>query len=91
MDSRRAGFTVEEFVSDLGINLRVVVDRWMPVDMAIVIDSSRIHIKPLQGRSFFLEKLAKTGDAEKWQVIGEYTMEVKQAAKAHAVHWNLKQ
>lgn len=90
MDSRRAGFTVEEFVSDLGVNLRVVVDRWMPSDMAIVIDSSHIHIKSLQGRAFFLEKLAKTGDAEKWQIVGEYTMEVKQAAKAHAIHWNLK-
>jgi len=91
MDSRRAGFTVEEFVSDLGVNLRVVVDRWIPSDFAIVIDSSRVHIKPLQGRSFFLEKLAKTGDSEKWQIVGEYTMEVKQAAKAHAIHWNLKQ
>ena len=91
MDSRRAGFTVEEFVSDLGISLRVVVDRWIPSDMAIVIDSSRIMIKPLQGRSFFLEKLAKTGDSENWQIVGEYTMEVKQAAKAHAIHWNLKQ
>jgi len=91
MDSRRAGFTVEEFVSDLGISLRVVVDRWIPSDMAIVIDSSRVMIKPLQGRSFFLEKLAKTGDSENWQIVGEYTMEVKQAAKAHAIHWNLKQ
>lgn len=91
MDSRKAGFVVEEFVSDLGINLRVVVDRWIPSDMAIVIDSSRIAIKPLQGRSFFLEKLAKTGDSENWQIVGEYTMEVKQAAKAHAIHWNLKQ
>jgi len=91
MDSRRAGFTVEEFVSDLGINLRVVVDRWIPSDMAIVIDSSRCLIKPLQGRAFFLEKLAKTGDSEKWQIVGEYTMEVRQAAKAHAIHWNLKQ
>ncbi len=91
LDSRRAGFTVEEFVSDLGINLRVVVDRWIPTDMAFVVDSSRILIKPLQSRSFFLEKLAKTGDAEKWQVVGEYTMEVKNAAKAHAIHWNLKQ
>jgi len=91
MDSRRAGFTVEEFVSDLGVNLRVVVDRWIPSDMAIVIDSSRIAIKPLQGRAFFLEKLAKTGDSENSQIVGEYTMEVKQAAKAHAIHWNLKQ
>lgn len=88
MDSRRAGFTVEEYVSDLGINLRVVVDRWIPSDMAIIIDSTKIAIKSL--RPFYLEKLAKTGDAEKWQIVGEHTMEVKQAAKAHAIHWNLK-
>jgi len=88
MDSRRAGFTVEEYVSDLGINLRVVVDRWIPSDIAIIVDSTKLAIKSL--RPFSLEKLAKTGDAEKWQIVGEHTMEVKQAAKAHAIHWNLK-
>lgn len=91
LDSRRAGFTVEEFVSDLGINLRVVVDRWIPVDVAMVMDSSRVKVVPLSGRSFFLEKLAKTGDAENFQIVGEYTAVVKNAAKAHAIHWNLKQ
>lgn len=91
LDTRRAGFTVEEFVSDLGIVLPVVVDRWMPSDTCLVIDASRVKILPLQTRGFFLEKLAKTADADKWQIVGEYTMEVKQAAKAHAVHSNLKQ
>lgn len=91
LDSRRAGYTVEEFVTDLGVNLRIIVDRWVPNDVAMVLDSSRIKIMPLQGRSFFLEKLAKTGDAEKWQIVGEYTMEVRNAAEAHAYHFNLKQ
>ena len=90
LDSRRAGFTVEEFVTDLGVNLRVVVDRWVPSDVAVVLDSSRVKIMPLQGRAFFLEKLAKTGDAENWQIVGEYTMEVRNAAEAHAFHFNLK-
>lgn len=91
MDARRSGYTVEEFVTDLGVNLRVIVDRWMPADCALILDSSRVKIKPLQGRAFFLEKMAKTGDREQWEVVGEYTMEVKNAAKAHAIHWNLKQ
>lgn len=90
LDTRRSGFTVEEFVTDLGVNLRVVVDRWVPSDVAIVLDSSRVKIMPLQGRAFFLEKLAKTGDAENWQIVGEYTMEVRNAAEAHAYHFNLK-
>lgn len=91
LDTRRAGFTVEEFVTDLGNTLRVVVDRWMPSDTALVLDSSKIKVMPLQGRAFFLEKLAKVGDSSDWQIVGEYTMEVRNANEAHAIHGNLKQ
>ncbi len=90
LDSRRAGYTVEEFVTDLGWNLRVVVDRWVPNDVAMVLDSSKLKVLPLQGRAFFLEKLAKTGDSNDWQIVGEYTMEVRNAGQAHAYHFNLK-
>ncbi len=91
LDSRGAGFTVEHFVTDLGQNLRVVVDRWVPVDVALVLDSSKLSIHPLQGRAFFLEKLAKVGDSNDWQIVGEYTMEVRNASQAHAYHRNLRQ
>lgn len=90
LDSRRSGYTVEEFVTDLGVNLQVVVDRWVPNDVAIVIDASRVKIMPLRTRAFTLEKLAKTGDSDDWQIVGEYTMEVRNAAEAHAYHFNLK-
>lgn len=91
LDSRRAGFYVEEFVTDLGVNLPIILDRWVPGDTCFVVDATRIKVKPLQGRGFFLEKLARTGDADKFQIVGEYTMEVKNGSKAHAVHTNLKQ
>ncbi len=90
LDSRRAGYTVEEFVTDLGMNLRVVVDRWVPNDVALVLDSTKLKVMPLNGRAFFLEQLAKTGDSTNWQIVGEYTMEVRNAAQAHAYHRNLK-
>jgi hypothetical protein len=91
MDTRRAGFTNEEFVTDLGVNLRVIVDRWMPVDVCVVGDSSRIKVLPLTGRAMFLEKLAKTGDAERWQIVGEYTAEFRNANETLAYHNKLKQ
>lgn len=90
MDTKRAGYTVEEFVSDLGINLNIIVDRWVPNDVCIVFEKARVKIMPLNGRSFFLEALAKTGDSNDWQIIGEYTMEVRNA-NAMAMHNNLKQ
>jgi len=91
LDTRRAGYTVEEFVSDLGVNVQVVLDRWVPTDVALVIDANRVKVMPLQGRSFFLEKLAKVGDSNDWQIVGEYTAEVRNAAEAHSYHFNLKQ
>ena len=91
LDTRKAGYTIEEFVTDLGMNLRVIVDRWVPTDVVIVGDSSKIKVMPLNGRAFFLEKLGKTGDSNDWQIVGEYTMEVRNASEAHAYHFNLKQ
>ena len=90
LDSRRAGYTVEEFVSDLGGNLRIIVDRWVPNDVCVVFERSRVKIMPLKGRAFFLEKLGKTGDSDDWQIVGEYTMEMRNADGA-AYHDNLKQ
>jgi len=90
LDDRRAGYTVESFVSDLGITLQVIVDRWMPKDVAIIFDSSKVKIMPLNGRAMFLEQLAKTGDSNDWQIVGEYTMEVRNADAA-CYHFNLKQ
>jgi len=90
-DSKRAGYVVEQFISDLGFDLKVIVDRWMPIDVAIVGDSSKVKIMPLNGRAFSLEQLAKTGDSDDWQIVGEYTMEVRNADAAHSFHSNLKQ
>lgn len=90
LDTRRAGYTVEEFVSDLGINLRVVVDRWVPNDVCIVYKKSQVKIMPLRSRAFFLERLGKTGDSWDWQIVGEYTMEMRNASAA-SCHTNLKQ
>lgn len=90
LDTRRAGYTVEEFVSDLGVNLRVIVDRWVPNDVCIVFQRDKVKIMPLSGRAFFLEQLAKTADSNDWQIVGEYTMEVRNASAA-CYHFNLKQ
>ena len=68
----------------------VVVDRWVPNDVAIVFERGRIKILPLSGRAFFLEKLGKTGDSDDWQIVGEYTMEFRNASAA-CYHDTLKQ
>jgi hypothetical protein len=67
---------VSVYESDFGV-CRVVVSRWMPADSLLLLDSSRIEVMPLEGRSFHYKPLAAVGDAATGQVIGEYTMEMR--------------
>lgn len=64
---------VSVYESDFGV-ARVIMSRWAPPDALLLLDSSRIEVNPLAGRSFHYKPLAATGDAENGQVIGEYTL-----------------
>ncbi len=67
---------VSVYESDFGV-CRVVLSRWVPADTVLLLDSSRVSVLPLQGRSFQFKPLAATGDCVSGQVIGEYTLEMK--------------
>ncbi|GAB4109666.1 MAG: hypothetical protein Kow00105_18400 [Phycisphaeraceae bacterium] len=67
---------VSTYESDFGV-CRVILSRWVPQDTVLLLDSSRIDVLPLAGRSFGFKKLASTGDSESGQVIGEYTLELR--------------
>ncbi|MHC4423204.1 MAG: SU10 major capsid protein [Planctomycetota bacterium] len=67
------------YESDFGI-CRIVTTRWMPQDAALFLDSSRISVLPLAGRSFHFKPLASSGDYECGELIGEYTVELKNEA-----------
>ncbi len=71
------------YESDFGVQ-RVILSRWVPADTLLLLDSSRIGVVPLQGRSFHYKPLAATGDSEAGMVLGEYTLEFKNE-NAHAM------
>lgn len=74
---------VSVYESDFGV-CRVVMSRWVAPDAALLLDSSRISVLPLAGRSFHFRPLANTGDSARGQVLGEYTVECRNE-EAHAV------
>jgi hypothetical protein len=71
------------YESDFGV-CRIVTTRWMPQDAALFLDSSRVNVLPLAGRSFHFKPLASGGDYECGELIGEYTAELKNEA-AHGL------
>ena len=70
---------VDYYESDFGL-CRIVVTRWMPQDAVLLLDSSRVNVLPLAGRSFYFKPLASSGDYECGELIGEYTLELKNEA-----------
>jgi len=93
-DSRSYGATdttftdmVSLYESDFGI-CRIVTTRWLPRDAVLFLDSSRISVLPLAGRSFHFKSLASAGDYECGELIGEYTLELRNEA-AHGLIRNL--
>jgi len=88
--NRRFGAQTERFKdmvsvyeSDFGV-CRVVLSRWVPPGQVLLLDSSRVHVMPLAGRSFHYKPLAATGDRESGIVLGEYTLELRNE-NAHGV------
>jgi len=71
------------YESDFGV-CRIVTTRWIPQDAVLLLDSSRINVLPLAGRSFHFKPLASSGDYECGELIGEYTLELKNEA-AHGM------
>jgi len=67
---------VSMYESDFGV-CRIVTTRWMPQDTALLLDSSRLGVLPLAGRSFHFKPLASGGDYECGELIGEYTLELR--------------
>jgi len=74
---------VSTYESDFGV-CRIVLSRWVPAGMVLLLDSSRVDVMPLSGRSFHYKPLAVTGDKESGQILGEYTLELRNES-AHGV------
>ncbi|RMH26186.1 MAG: hypothetical protein D6693_07705 [Planctomycetota bacterium] len=78
---------ISVYESDFGV-ARVILSRAVPDNTILLLDSSRIDVLPLAGRSFHFKPLASQGDRDAGQVIGEYTLELRNE-NAHAVITNL--
>ena len=75
-DAGRYKDLISLYESDFGV-CRVVLSRHVPAGTVLLLDSSRIEVMPLAGRSFHYRPLARTGDRDAGQVVGEYTLELR--------------
>lgn len=84
------GSYVTTFVSDQGDVMTLVADRNFDKDKVALLDPSKVALVPLQNRQFQDKDATPAGaDYVARRVIGEYTLQVKNAAEGHAYIYGL--
>lgn len=82
-DDTRAGAVVDSYLWDQGV-VDVVIDRWLPQDEVIFLDTEHIGFGPLRGQNVQHEVLPKLSRLlQRGEITGEYTAEIK-SQTAHA-------
>ena len=76
-DSRMGGHWITSYLTDTGIEVDLVPLRHFPVNLGFILDTNLINLVPKQGRKLIVEKLAKVGDYERWQLLSEFTLEMR--------------
>lgn len=74
-----AGYVIDKYLSDYG-EIDLVVNRFFPLKTAVLYQREYIKRRVFDG--YFHEYLGKVGDADQGEIVGEFTLQVKNE-KAH--------
>lgn len=88
----RQGYFIEQLVSDLGVVVDVRTSNYLGTGSpytALLLDTSRIKLMPFADDTFKLMAATDWVDGVKRRILGEYTLEVRNADTAHLVHSGL--
>jgi hypothetical protein len=73
----RGGGYITKYMTEVGVEIDIQPMKKVPKNMVFVIDPSKCQLRAKKGRKAILEKLGKNGDVEDWQIISEFSMEMR--------------
>uniref|UniRef100_A0A6M3IZP0 Putative major capsid protein n=1 Tax=viral metagenome TaxID=1070528 RepID=A0A6M3IZP0_9ZZZZ len=76
-DARLSGHFVTNYLTDVGVEIQIIMMRQFPVNMGFLVDTTKIHPRAKKGRKLFIEKLGIDGDRTRYQIISEYSLEMR--------------
>ena len=79
VNESKGGGYINYYLCECGIELEIVPMRKVPTNFAFVLDTSKIKLRAKKGRKAIMEKLGKAGDFDDWQILSEFSMEMKGA------------
>ncbi len=76
-NDRVGGGYITSYMTESGIEVDLIPMANVPTNIGYVLDTSKIQLRAKKGRKAVMEKLGKMGDFDDWQIISEFTMEMK--------------
>jgi len=73
----KGGGYITSYLTESGIVIDLVSMANAPRNLAFVLDTSKIQLRAKRGRKAIMEKLGKMGDFDDWQLLSEFSMEMK--------------
>ena len=73
----KGGGRITSYLTEAGIEIDLVPMALVPTNLAFVLDTSRIKLRAKKGRKAIMEKLGKMGDFDDWQIISEFSLEMR--------------
>ena len=77
VNDTKGGGHITSYMSEVGIEVDLVPMRNVPKNILFVLDTSKCKMRAKRGRKAILEKLGKMGDFDDWQMLTEFSMEMK--------------
>jgi hypothetical protein len=75
-DTKGGGY-ITSYLTESGIEVDIVPMAMVPTNLGFVVDTGKIKLRAKRGRKAIMEKLGKLGDFTDWQIISEFSMEMK--------------
>jgi hypothetical protein len=77
INDSKGGGMITRYLCECGIELEIVPMKKVPHNLAFIIDTGKVKLRAKKGRKAIMEKLGKAGDMDDWQILSEFTMEMK--------------
>ena len=77
INDRRGGGYITSYLTEAGIEVDLTPMGNVPTNLLFVVDPNRIKLRAKRNRKAIMEKLGKMGDFDDWQLISEFSMEMK--------------
>ena len=77
VNESRGGGYITKYLCEVPMEIDIVPLKKVPKNIAFLIDDTKCKVRAKRNRKALMEKLGKKGDSEEWQIISEFSFEMK--------------